>query len=291
VVNAAWVALSVQQHIGAKTLQALLTRFGSAQAVLAADEASLRQVPGIGPKIAATIQQINLEAFRRALDTWQRAGVRIIPWDDPLYPHQLQILNDPPPVLFIRGQWPLPAHITAGRLPVGIVGTRQPSPAAHDAAYDLGAQLAANGHAVVSGLAYGIDAAAHHGALSTTGGITLAVLGSGVLRPYPAAHHALAEQIMTHGALIAECAPDANANAPRLVARNRLIAGLVGALFVMETDENGGAMYAARWATDCGTAVYTLDLPATGNQRLIAEGAQPLKLAEIGTFNLPSAGP
>lgn len=290
-VNAAWVALSVQQHIGAKTLQALLTRFGSAQAALAADEAALRRVPGIGPKIAATIQQIDMNAFQRALETWQQAGVRIIPWDDPLYPHQLQILADPPPVLFIRGKWPLPTHITAGRLPVGIVGTRQPSPAARDAAHNLGARLAANGHAVVSGLAYGIDAAAHQGALSATDGVTLAVLGSGVLRPYPTAHHALAEQIMTDGALIAECAPDANANAPRLVARNRLIAGLVGALFVMETEETGGAMYAARSAIDCGKAVYTLDLPATGNQRLIADGAQSLTLAEISTFNLPSNSP
>lgn len=263
-----WIALSLTGHIGLKTLRALLAHFGSTEAVFAADEAALRQVSGIGPKIAASIRALDVVQISRAVERWQAAGISIIPASDPLFPEKLRLLPDAPAVLFARGQ-----AVSQTQRAVAVVGTRQPSAQGAKIAADLGAHLAERGCTVVSGLALGVDCAAHEGALRA--GRTLAVLGCGVLRVYPPQHEALAERICQQGALISEVAPDVGPSSPRLVARNRLISGLSDALIVVETSAEGGAMHAARRAREQGRPLYVLDSPASGNRALLAAGARP----------------
>ena len=183
----------------------------------------------------------------------------------------LRDLDDAPPTLFWRGCL-APA---AWAKTVAIVGTRAPSQAARFIALRLAMQLARAGITVISGLALGIDTAAHSGALSAAG-VTFAVLGSGLLNVYPPTNQELAARILQTGALVSELHPCWGANAQRLVSRNRIISGLSRALIVVESDVQGGAMYAARFAREQGRPVYTFDLPASGNQALIRGGARVL---------------
>jgi len=198
--------------------------------------------------------------------------VQIIPLTNGLYPPALRALDDAPATLFARGSWPPPS-----RKRVAVVGTRDPSPIAHALAYQLGMELTANGCIVVSGLAYGVDAAAHNGASTTPGAYLLAVLGCGVLNIYPPEHHGQAQSILRGGALLSEVQPYANPSPSNLVARNRIITGLSDALIVVETETDGGAMHAARFASAQGRPIYTFDFPATGNQALLANGASALQ--------------
>jgi DNA processing protein len=268
VLDSAWVALSLADHVGGKKLRALLRHFdGDLSAILAADAGTLRQVPGVGPKTAAIIGALRPAALEPALHGWQAAGVRLCGLFDADYPSQLAALDDAPPTLFAVGRWPLPQRAVA------VVGTRQPSKATVEAARELGSRLAERGFAVVSGLALGIDTAAHMGALAVPGGTTLAVLGSGVLNIYPYANTQLAKAITLRGALLSEVAPNAPPNPASLVARNRIISGLSEALIVAESSADGGAMHAARRALEQGRRVYALDNGASGNRALLDAGA------------------
>ncbi len=121
-VDPAWVALSLVEHVGAKKLRALVAQFGGdLSAVLRADEAALRRVPGIGPKIAAAVQAVDLAAVAEAIPRWQQAGITLLTLDDPAYPGALRSLDDAPPTLFALGAW----H---ERRAVAVVGTRDPAP-------------------------------------------------------------------------------------------------------------------------------------------------------------------
>jgi DNA processing protein len=270
-VDPAWVALSLVDHLGGKKLRSLVAHFnGDLGAVLSASEAELRRVPGIGPKIAANIRAIDLSRIEQALPHWQSNGIRVVTIQDTAYPAQLRAIDDAPPTLFVRGDWHPPFRAVA------VVGTRQPSAASVEAAQRLGYELAQRGYAVVSGLALGIDAAAHLGALSSPSGYTVAVLGGGVLNVYPPENRALANAIAMRGALLCEVHPAAEARTPALVARNRLISGLSEAVIVVETSAEGGAMHAARRAIEQGRRVYALDVQASGNHALMKMGAVPL---------------
>lgn len=270
----AWVALALIRHVGIRTLRALLDAFdGDAGAALRADTRALRQVRGVGPKIASAIRAADLAATEAALQRWTQAGVRLLPYDHPAYPTALYAAADAPPLLFVYGRGG-PAPGTPARA-VALVGCRRPSGEALALTRTLAAQLAEAGVIVVSGLAYGIDKAAHQGALIAAGR-TLAVLGGGVLRVYPPAHEELSRGICLRGALLSEVAPDAPVNAAALVARNRIISGLSEALVVIETEADGGAMHAARFAQAQGRRVIVAERPASGNQALLEAGAEPL---------------
>jgi DNA processing protein len=272
--RAAWIALSLTEHVGSRTIDALLHHFaGDTDAIFAATPDALQAVPGVGPKIARGISAIDRAAIARRLAAWERTGVTIITWahDRHRYPAALLSIADPPATLFALG-----TLNTLDGLTAGIVGTRRPAPAAAELATRLAYDLARRGILIISGLARGIDAAAHQGAVGA-GGRTAAVLGSGVLRIYPPEHGPLAEAIrITGGVLLAEAAPDTPPSSPRLVARNRLISALGRALVVIETGADGGAMHAARRAVEQGRRVCAVDYPADGNQALIAGGALPL---------------
>jgi DNA processing protein len=279
-VDPAWVALSLLKHVGSKTLRALLEYFdNNLHAILQAEPKTLRQVRGVGGKIAAAIQDIDVDTTERSIKRWQAAGVEIVTLFDSRYPPRLRDLDDAPPTLFVRG------HVyNAYRLRgIAIVGTRTPSREAAIAAHRTAAQFADAGYTLVSGLALGIDTLVHRAALDRSSGNavrTLAVLGSGVLDLYPPENIPLAKEVMAHGALLCEVAPDAAVSPAGLVARNRIITGLCERVIVIESEIGGGAMHAARFAFSQGRKVYTLDLPASGNQWLLANGAELLTVDE-----------
>jgi len=266
----AWVALCLVPRLGGRTLARLLARFGSVEAVLAAPEADLRRVPKVGAALAAAIRAADPAHTEAAIRAWRQAGIALLTPADADYPPALRGLDDAPPLLFARGALQ-PGDARA----VVVVGTRRPSPAARDLAEAGAAALAARGWTIVSGLAEGIDAAAHRGALRA-GGRTLAVLGSGVRCVYPPQHAALAEEIAAHGALLAEVPPGAAPERPALVARNRIISGLSRAVIVVEAGPSSGSLHAARFARAQGRTVLTIPASVEGNRRLLSEGAGAL---------------
>jgi DNA processing protein len=275
-VDPAWVALSLLDFVGTKKLRALAAFFdGDLQAALDADAATLRQVPGIGPKIAASIGAVNLDAVSAAIPRWQAAGVHMLTLHDAGYPAALRRLDDAPPTLFVLGEW---RELRA----VAVVGTRSPSREAADAARQLGFELAQRGYQVISGLALGVDSAAHIGALAQPAGWTTAVLGSGILNIYPPGNWQLAQAIQQRGGLLSEVHPAAKPKPATLVARNRIISGLCEALIVVQTEIDGGAMHAAQRAGEQARAVYVLENQASGNLALIEAGAAVITLGLDG---------
>jgi DNA processing protein len=267
--DAAWVALSLLPHVGNKTLAKLIDVFGDVEAVLAADLPSLLEVKGIGRKIAESILAIRLEETEGQIAQWEKSAVQILPYYSPDYPQALHDIPDAPATLFLRG------NLQKWEKSAAIVGTRKPSQAGAYLARKLAKNLSEAGFWIVSGLALGIDAIAHDAAMDKT----IAVLGGGVLNVYPPENLKLAQNILKEGAILSENHPLASSSAPRLVFRNRLISGLAQHVIVVETATDGGAMHAARAAIAQGRKLYTFDLPATGNQQLLAEGAIALDTA------------
>lgn len=267
--NTAWIALSLTGRIGNKTLQALLRHFnGDPQAIIEADNRSLQQVPGIGPKIAQSILEIDLKQVESSVLRWRRAGIRAIPLYDDDYPARLRPLDDAPPTLFVRGNWQ--PQLTKS---VAIVGTRNPTNEARKFAQNLSTTLAEKGYSVISGMAVGIDSAAHYGALLLPEGCTVAILGCGVMNIYPREHERLAHVILKQGAVVSEVNPLGSPSPSLLVARNRIISGMSDAIVVVESEVDGGAMHAARFAAHQGRPIYTIASQASGNQALIQDGA------------------
>ena len=270
------LALSLSPNIGTATLNNLLDYFDQdLDAILAAPTHELIQVRGVGAKIASEISAIDLERLAQDLEKWRAGGIALLLRGEERYPPPLNSVSDSPVALFASRV--MPSEIWSNA--VAIVGTRAPSKEARYITLQLAMQLARAERAVVSGLALGIDTAAHTGALAADG-LTAAVLGSGICNIYPEANRQLAERIRARGALLSETHPRWSANAQRLVARNRIISGLSQAVIVVESDAGGGAMYSAQFAREQGKPVFTFDLPAGGNQQLIAEGAAVLRRDE-----------
>ena len=268
-----WLALSLSPNIGAATLNSLLEYFeNDLDAVLAAPSCELMRVRGVGAKIASEISAVDLDRLAQDVERWRARGIKILMRGDDAYPWPLRSARDLPPALFASRIPPAETWSNA----VAIVGTRVPAKEARYLTLQLAMQLARAGRTVVSGLALGIDSAAHTGALSADG-LTVAVLGSGICSIYPEANRTLAQRVSEAGALLSETHPNWGANAQRLVSRNRIISGLSQAVIVVESDADGGAMHTARFAREQGRPVCTCDLPAGGNQSLIADGAVVLR--------------
>jgi DNA processing protein len=202
-------------------------------------------------------------------------GIQVILPGDPAYPPQL--LDDPrrPAVLFVRGDL---AVLDARR--VGIVGTRNATQRGRETAAWFGHDLAAEGVVVVSGLARGIDGAAHRGALTIEGAQPVAVVGNGLDRPYPAQHADLWQSVASRGALISEWPPGTSPDAFRFPLRNRILAALVEVLVVVESRERGGSLITAREAAERGVEVFAVPGPvqgraSIGTNRLLCDGAAP----------------
>lgn len=267
-----WVALSLLPNIGTKTLGNLLAHFdGDLAAIFSAGTTELRKVSGIGAKLAREIGKIDLDRLADEQAQWEGCGVQTLTSSDALYPAHLKDAEDHPPTVFVRGC----LQPDAWKQCLSIVGTRYPSQVAKILTLQLSMKLARAGVTVVSGLALGIDAAAHASALEV-GGTSIAVLGSGVLNVYPPQNRLIAGRILGSGALLSEVHPRLAPNAQRLVSRNRIISALGGALIVVESDIDGGAMHSARFAREQGRRVFTFRLPASGNRQLMRDGAAVL---------------
>ncbi len=269
------ILLNLIPDIGSNRLRKLLDAFGSLSAVFSASRVDFEQVNGIGPKTAAALaaglrQHALLE---RELTLAKREGVRLVTFVEADYPAFLKTIHDPPLVLYVKGRLP-----EADAATIAIVGTRAASHYGLQVAQRLAYDLALRGVTVVSGMAKGIDGAAHRGALKAQGA-TLAILGSGLCRIYPAEHKALADQIAQKGALISECpmgmAPLAH-NFPR---RNRIISGLSRGVVVVEAAQKSGAIITADQALEQGREVFAVPGPihavsSLGTHKLLKQGAR-----------------
>lgn len=268
--------LAHAEGVGAVTYRRLVRIFGSPQAALAAPEGRLLEVPDLGAASARAIRAAADDPWAAGeLRRAEELGVTLLCLGDESYPRTLLNTYDPPPVLYVKG-----AFQPADALAVAIVGSRQATPYGRKQAERLAAGLALAGFTVVSGLARGIDTAAHRGALVQPGGRTVAVLGNGLETCYPPENAELLEQIASGGgAVLSEVpfdAPPSSANFPR---RNRIIAGLSLGVIVVEGKETSGALITARHAVDMDREVFAVPGPvdspaARGPHRLIKKGAK-----------------
>ncbi len=210
-------------------------------------------VAAIDPRLAAPRRLNDARAAGQAAVAAARAAdLTVLPWPDPRYPTWLSEIPDPPPVLWLRGD---PAALETRA--VAVVGSRAGSPYARDVARELGSGLASRGVTVVSGLARGVDAAAHQGALAVDG-CTVAVLGSAVDIVYPPEHTGLASEIVRRGALVSELLPGTTPRPAHFPRRNRLISGLSRAVVVVEASERSGSLITARLAAEQGREVMAV---------------------------------
>ncbi|MGE0026971.1 MAG: DNA-processing protein DprA [Thermoleophilia bacterium] len=221
------------------------------------------------------------------------AGVTIVGMPDARYPDGLRNLPDPPFCLFLRGDAEAGLARLAEGPAVGVVGSRRATAAGTALAHRLGGDLARRGAAVVSGLAHGIDAAAHEGALAA-GGCTVAVLGCGVDVPYPRRNRELARRVAASGALVSEFWPGTPPAPWRFPARNRIVAGLSGAVAVVEAGVRSGALITADFALELGRPVLAVPgwpgaLASEGCNGLLRAGAALLETADDVVAELPDA--
>jgi len=290
---AAELILAFTPGVGPRLRKALVAHFGSAEAVLAAAASDLRAVPGIGQKLSRSLSMARREIdIEGALNDCREHNIQIVAESQAEYPQALRTIPDPPGVLFVRG-----AVVPADGLAVAIVGTRHATQYGIAQAERLAAGLARAGYTIVSGLARGIDAAAHRGALKA-GGRTLAVLGSGVLNVYPPEHAAFADEIATRGAVLGENPPHSPPLPGAFPQRNRIITGLSLGVIVVEAPDRSGALISASLAMQQGREVFAvpgrIDSRASrGCHRLIRDGAKLVEsvddvLEEFGPLAAPT---
>ena len=254
-----------------------------------------------GEHLVAAPRSRRFDAFRRSFDELRyrqelaALGVAWVARDDPGFPARLRTIHDPPLGLFVRG---VPRQLD-DRPTIAVVGARACSPYGSSVAHDLARGLAAAGAVVVSGLARGVDACAHRGALEA--GTTVAVLGCGIDRDYPRAHAALAAQVAAVGSVVSEYAPGVEPAPWRFPARNRIVAGLAQATLVVEARERSGALITADLALDEGREVLAVPGEITsalsrGTNHLLRLGAVPVTclgdaLAVLGLTQAPPPAP
>ncbi|NLY90369.1 MAG: DNA-protecting protein DprA [Firmicutes bacterium] len=283
-----WLALHKAPGIGPKRFYQLLAAFGTAKAAWESDLRALTAV--LGPKIAA-----DLLAFRRSCSLQaeekrvKKAGCRVMLVTDTAYPPLLKKIIDPPPVLYYYG-----AFRPEDRLAVAVVGSRRATPSGLATARKLAADLAAQGVTVVSGLARGIDSAAHRGALSVKGGRTIAVLGSGLDRVYPPENASLVEEIAQRGVVCSEFPLGTPPYAGNFPARNRVISGLSLGVTVVEATNDSGSLITADFALEQGRDVFAVPGPieregSKGPHGLIKQGAFLVEEVKdiLAVLNLP----
>ncbi|MGB7681998.1 MAG: DNA-processing protein DprA [Candidatus Acidiferrales bacterium] len=215
-----------------------------------------------------------MSAAAKELAQVQQAGCQLLSWEEPEYPRLLREIYDPPPLLYVRGNMEL-----LNRHLISIVGARRPTPYGNQIAERLGRDLAARGLVVVSGLARGIDACAHKGALSTPAGTTIAVLGSGIDVVYPKENKKLFEEIEKRGAIISEFPMGTFPGAQNFPIRNRVISGMSLGVVCVEGAQYSGSLITSRLAMEFGREVFgvpgNITQPTSfGPNQLIKQGAK-----------------
>ncbi len=269
-----WLTLHLVAGLGAVGCRALIEVFGGASGVLAADAKELSQVPGIRKNVIDIIsaRPPYMEADDE-LCRMRKQGVTLLSWDSPAYPEALRTIYNPPMLLYVKGD-----EAQLKRPAIAVVGSRAATHYGLKIARRLGAELAGRGLTVVSGLALGIDAAAHAGALDAQGS-TVAVLGCGVDVPYPRCNGGLAAGIAASGALISEYPLGTSPEAFRFPARNRIISGLSLGVVVVEAAARSGSLITARIAMEEGREVFAIpgrvdSSKSTGAHNLLQAGAK-----------------
>ncbi len=281
----AWLHLAQANGLSPIALRALLAAFGSPHAVLEQSFGALTSVAGekaaravLAPPANSALGSFN-ECVERTIEWASAAGNAVITLADSAYPRALLTMPDPPPLLYVKGR----LELLQARA-VAIVGSRGASQQGIEDARRFAHALSNAGLAVVSGLALGIDGAAHRGALEGAGS-TVAVIGTGADLVYPSQHHALAHEIATCGAILSEWplgTPARSANFPQ---RNRLIAGLVGGVLIVEAAMRSGSLITARLANEMGRDVFaipgSIHAPLSrGCHRMIKQGAKLVETPE-----------
>jgi len=267
-----WLTLTLVPGVGTTAFIQLLARFRTPGNVLRASQGELEDV--VGRKLAGRIVQytdVADTAGQEAAIT--KHGVQVITLEDPMYPLRLAEIYDPPLLLFVRGD----IRPEDDRC-VAIVGTRRASSYGLRAAEAFARDLASRGVTVVSGMASGIDAAAHRGAIDG-GGRTIAVLGNGVDVTYPRQHEELMQDIIRHGCVMSQFAMGVEPSPGHFPYRNRIISGMSMGTLIVEAPERSGALITARRAAEQGREVFAVpgaigSVNSLGPHRLIQEGAK-----------------
>jgi DNA processing protein len=268
------VRLACVPGIGSRLRRLLLDRFGTPEGVFAASPDEIASVGRISRKLATTIPTLaDSTVADDVIALCRKRSVDILLEGQDGYPPLLSRIDDPPGLLFVRG-----AILPQDSLSVAIVGARHATAYGLKVAEQLGAGLARAGYTVVSGLARGIDAAAHRGAMKA-GGRTIAVLGSGVLNVYPPEHADLAHEVIDSGALISELPPLTDPNVGTFPQRNRIVSGLSLGVVVVQAADRSGALITSRLATEQGREVFAVPGPidcrmSRGSHQLIRDGAK-----------------
>jgi len=285
---APWLTLSMIPGVGPLLRKELLDRFGSAERVLDAAPAELREVPRLGPKLCRAIttakESIDVNA---EIERCQTHDISLLTQSQSEFPDALAEIHDPPAVLYTRGSF-----LPQDDLAVAIVGTRHATQYGRQVARRLASSLARAGITIVSGLARGIDTEAHQATLEA-GGRTIAVLGSGLLNIYPSENKQLAEQVVQNGALISEYSTQSKPMRGAFPRRNRIVTGLCQGVIVVEAGDRSGALISARLSMEQGREVFAVpgrvdSRTSRGCHRLIRDGA---KLVETADDVLEELGP
>jgi DNA processing protein len=275
-----WLALHLVPGVGRITFKKLVGYFGHPRDVMGATSGQLMRVTGIGPKLAHAITSFQTATeVERELRAAQAVGCQIITQSDPGYPSLLKAIEDPPPVLYVKGE--------VGELvapAIAVVGSRRPSTYGKVVAEQLARGLSASGVTVVSGLARGIDSVAHVKTLDH-GGRTIAVLGCGLSHMYPPENRPLAQRISRQGAVVSEFPMRTKPDRLNFPLRNRTISGLSLGTVVIEAGERSGALITVQWALEQGREVFAVPGNVTaptsrGTNRLIKMGAKLVDCVE-----------
>ena len=267
-----WLRLHLTPGLGRASIIRLMEAFGSPEAALAASPVAWKKQANIRGVVAEALPGKNSALFLETLENLSRLDVHMVSlWDAEDYPALLRSIYDPPALLYVRGR--LPRHPG-----LAVVGARQASIASQQLTHTLCRQVAAEGIAIVSGLARGIDRAAHEGALSANGA-TVGVLGCGIDRIYPQDNAHLFEDIPAQGgAIVSEYPPDTPPLARHFPGRNRIISGMCQGVLVVEAAVRSGSLITAGFALDQGREVFAMPGPAynpgsCGTNQLLKEGA------------------
>jgi DNA processing protein len=268
----AWVALDLVPGIGHVRVAKLLEIFGGPEALLSASSGRIKETGVLNTaQVGMLTKGPDPDAVKKAMHALETCGARAVGLTDPGYPGLLKAIEDPPPALYVRGS------LDDIEPAVAMVGTRSPSHYGRETAQGMARSLSAMGITVVSGLARGIDTAAHTGTL-LGGTSTVAVLGTGIDVAYPPENRALADRIALQGAVVTEYPPGTPPDPGNFPRRNRIISGLSSGVVVVEAAMRSGALITARFAGEQGRILMAVPGLATnarslGPHHLIRQGA------------------
>jgi DNA processing protein len=269
-----WIALSRVPGLGCVNFKKLAEHFDDPTEAFSAPAEALAKIQGLDPNVIDGLRHFSAWAEMRAeVTSAEKAEIKIVPFTDAIYPVRLRLIADPPPLLYVKGE-----IRNQDERAVAVVGSRSASDYGRRVARDLSRGLASLGFTVVSGMARGIDGAAHEAALNA-GGRTIAVLGSGVDRAYPPEHDKLYRRISENGAVISEFPLGTRPVAFNFPVRNRLISGLSLGVVVVEATEKSGSLITAALALEQGREVFAVpgEVGASrsrGAHQLIRQGAR-----------------